>query len=59
MEGQFEVSASWMQACGKGQEAKTFPVRSTYMSGHLPFAVLEDGTVAGWVVNAEWRGRFV
>ncbi len=58
-DGYFEVSAAWMKACGRGDEAKTFPVVRMWMAGHLPFVAvrLDDGRE--WELCAEWRGRFV
>jgi hypothetical protein len=58
-EGQFRVSAEWMKATGQGEEAKTFPVVRSYMSGHLPFAELDLGNGRTWTVCAEWRGEYV
>jgi len=55
----FEVSASWMKACGKGDEAKVFPVLRSWMAGHLPFVEVELEDGRKWEVCAEWRGRFV
>lgn len=59
MKGYFEVSADWMKACGKGDEAKAFPVIHSYMAGHLPFVDLDMGNGRTWTVCAEWRGRFI
>lgn len=55
----FEVSADWMKATGKGDEAKTFPVLRSWMAGHLPFAELALGDGRKWEVCTAWRGRFV
>ena len=57
--GKFEVSASWMKACGYGDTAKVFDVVRSYMSGHLPFVDLDLGNGQTWTVCAAWRGRFV
>ena len=58
-EGLFEVSAVWMKACGKGEDAKVFSVVRSYMAGHMPFVVVREDNGHEWVVNAEWRGKFV
>ena len=54
----FEVSADWMKACGKGNEAKRFRVIRTWDAGLLAFAELDDNGHP-WTVNTEWRGKFV
>lgn len=55
----FEVSAQWMKACGYGDKAKVFPVLRTYECGGWCFADLDMGNGEVWIVNTEWRGRFV
>lgn len=57
--GKFEVSAEWMKACGKGDEAKVFDVIRTYDRRLIPFADLDEGNGRVWTVITEWRGRFI
>lgn len=54
----YEVSAEWMKACGKGDQAKVFRVIRSYELGGWVFADLDDdGRV--WTVMTAWRGRYV
>jgi hypothetical protein len=56
----FEVSAAWMKASGRGNEAKAFPVLRTWVARNgLPFAALDLGDGAEWIVITSWRGRFI
>jgi hypothetical protein len=55
----YEVSAEWMKACGKGDEAKVFRVIRSYEAGGWPFVVLDEGEGREWIVMAAWRGRYV
>lgn len=55
----FEVSAEWMKTCGKGDEAKAFPVIRTWEVRLLPFAELDLGDGRSWEVCTAWRGRFI
>ena len=54
----YEVSAEWMRACGKGTEAKVFPihrVRGRLLGGALVVDVLDGDRL--WTVIHPWRGR--
>ena len=57
----FEVSASWLKACGygDGNSAKAYPVLRTWDARLLPFATLDMGNGRTWDVCTEWRGRFI
>lgn len=56
----FEVSAEWMKACGRGHEAKAFPVLRTWVTWNgVPFAALDLGDGTEWIVLTAWRGRFI
>lgn len=55
----FEVSASWMKACGMGEEAKVFPVLREWQAGHLPMAELALGNGRKWEVVTSWRGKYL
>lgn len=57
--GYYEVSAAWMKACGKGDEARVYPVLRSYELGGMPFVDVDEGYGRVWVINAAWRGRFV
>lgn len=56
-----EVSAEWIQKCGKGESAKIFPIhriRGRLPGGAVVVDILEyDERV--WTVILPWRGRFV
>ncbi len=56
----YEVKASWMHSCGRGLNAKVYPVLSVSSTIRGMTAVTLDlGNGRTWVVIAEWRGRFV
>lgn len=54
------VTAEWMRACGKGTEAKTFPIhaiRGRTPGGAVVVEVVEtEGRL--WTVILPWRGQF-
>lgn len=54
------VTAEWMKACGKGEEAKTFPIhriRGRTPGGAVIIEVIEpDWRI--WTVILPWRGKF-
>jgi hypothetical protein len=54
----YEVSAAWMKACGKGTEAKVFPIHR--VRGRLPGGAIVLDVLDGerlWTVIHPWRGR--
>ena len=58
----FEVSAEWMKACGRGNEARIFKVLETSTNliggqGFDGFVVVEDGNYTWTLAFA--RGKFV
>lgn len=55
-----EISADWMIACGKGNEARTFPIHS--IRGRTPGGAVVVDVVDNnvkWTVILPWRGKFV
>jgi hypothetical protein len=56
----YEISAEWMNACGKGDKAKLVEVLSaTNSHPHMTALTVDMGDGRTWTVIAEWRGRFV
>lgn len=54
----YEVSAEWMQACGKGTEAKVFQIhriRGRLPGGGIVVDLLDSNNL--WTIIHPWRGK--